>query len=175
MNSKTLTSIKTKLGKHLKNEKILDIILFGSFAKGNENPSDIDLAFITKEKIKLDDPNLHIAILSPEDFFNNPPTLINTLLREGYSLKNNKPFAKSFNFSSKTLFNYKLSSLNPSLKVKIVNALRGRKGEKGLVLENKGEWISNNVFIVSTSNENLFEKFFLNFKIKFQKRYILIH
>lgn len=175
MNSKTLALIKNKIKKYLKDKEILDVILFGSFVKGNENPSDIDVAFITKKKIKIDSPDFHVAVLTPEDFFNKPPALVNILLREGYSLKYNKSFAKSFNFSSKVLFNYKLSSLTPSLKVKIVNALRGRKGEMGLVSEHNGEWISNNVFIVNSNNENLFEKFFLNFKIKFQKRYILIH
>lgn len=175
MNSKTLALIKNKLKKHLKDREILDIILFGSFVKGNNNPSDIDIAFITKKRIELDNPDFHVATLSPENFFNKPPTLVNTLLREGYSLKNNKPLAESFNFSPNVLYNYNLSSLSPSLKVKIVNALRGRKGEKGLVLENKGEWISNNVFIININNESLFEKFFLNFKIKFQKRYILMH
>ncbi|MCK5449341.1 nucleotidyltransferase domain-containing protein [Candidatus Pacearchaeota archaeon] len=175
MNSKTLALIKNKLKKYLKEKEILDIILFGSFVKGNENPSDIDVAFITRKNIEIDNSDFHIAVLTPEDFFNKPPTLVNTLLREGYSLKHNKSFVKSFNFSPKVLFNYNLSSLTPSLKVQTVNALRGRKGENGLVLEHGGEWISNNVFIVDSNNENLFEKFFLNFKIKFQKRYILIH
>lgn len=175
MNSKTLALIKSKLKKYLKDKEILDVILFGSFVKGNENPSDIDVAFITRKKIEIDIPGFHVAVLTPEDFFGKPPALINTLLREGYSLKHNKPFAKSFDFLSCVLFNYNLSCLTPSLKVKIVNALRGRKGESGLVLENKGTWISNNVFIVNTENENLFEKFFINFKIKFQKRYVLMH
>lgn len=175
MNSKTLALIKNKLKKYLKDKEVLDIILFGSFTKGNENPSDIDVAFITEKDIETDSLNFHVAVLTPKDFFGKPPLLVNTLLREGYSIKHNKPFAKLFNFTSNVLFNYNLSSLTPSLKVKIVNALRGRKGENGLVLEHGGKWISNNVFIINPENENLFEKFFLNFKIKFEKRYILIH
>jgi len=175
MNSKILVSIKNKLKKYLKDKEILDIILFGSFAKGSQSPSDIDIVFITRKTIETNIPDIHITTLTPEDFFNNPPTLINTLLREGHSLKHNKPFAESFNFSPKTLFNYSLSSMKSSIKVKIVNALRGKKNEQGLVLEHKGEWIANNVFIIDPTNESLFEKLFLNFKIKFQKRYILMH
>lgn len=175
MNSKVLVSIKSKLKKYLKDKEIYDIILFGSFVKGKEDYSDIDLAFVARKDIEFDNEGFHVAVLKPEDFFGKPPSLVNTLLREGYSLKNNRLFAESFNFSPNVLFNYNLSSLSPSLKVKVVNALRGRKDERGLVLENKGEWVSNNVFVVGVNNESLFEKFFLNFKIKFQKRYVLMH
>jgi len=175
MNSKILSSIKNKVRKYLDNPKVLDIIIFGSFVKGKETPEDIDLAFITKEELNINLPKFHIAILSPEDFFINPPTLVNTLLREGYSIKNNKNFSESYNFKPRVLFNYELSSLNPSLKVKIVNMLRGKKQEKGLVNENNGEWIANQVFIVPTNNENVFEKLFINFKIKFKKKYLLMH
>lgn len=175
MNSKTFVLIKSKLKKYLNDKDIFDIILFGSLVKGKEDYSDVDIAFIARKDIELNDEGFHVAVLKPEDFFGKPMTLVNTLLREGYSLKNDKSFAESFNFLPKVLFNYNLSSLSPSLKVKVVSALRGRKDEKGLVLEHKGEWISNNVFVVGVDNENLFEKFFLNFKIKFQKRYVLMH
>ncbi len=173
MNSKILLSIKNKLKKHLKNKEILDIIVFGSLAKGKANPKDIDIAVISKNSTQINIPNFHVSIINPEDFL-KPVSLINTLFREGYSLKYDKPFAELHKFLSKVLFKYDLLNLNPSTKVKIVNILRGNK-EKGLVETNAGEWIAHQVFIVPVGNENIFEKFFLNQNVKYKKFFILMH
>jgi len=175
MDSKILSSAKNKLGKYLKNKNILDIILFGSSAKGKFSPNDIDAAIISEQEIKINIENFHISLLKPRDFFVNPPPIINTLLREGYSLRNNKSLSETYNFSNKCLFVYGLSGLKPSSKVKIVNVLRGKDKRKGLVDEARGEWLANQVFIVPVEKEDIFEKFFINFKIKFKKSYILIH
>ena len=175
MNSEILSSIKSELKDYISDKEILDVILFGSYTKGKQIFQDIDIAFITEKEIKIKNPKFHVAILSPKNFFIKTPTLINTLLREGYSLKHKKYFSEVYNFSPRVLFSYELVSLTPSLKVKIVNALRGRKNEKGMVKENFGEWMANQVFIIPITNENVFEKFFINFKIKYKKRYILMH
>lgn len=175
MDSKILSSAKNKLAKYLKDRDILDIVLFGSSVKGKASPEDIDIAVISKKEVSLNIQDFHVSILKPEDFFVNPPTIINTLLREGYSLKNNKPFSEIYKFLSRCLFVYNLSGLNPSLKVKIVNMLRGKRKNLGLVCENGGEWLANQVFLVPVGKENIFERVFVNFKIKFKKSYILIH
>ncbi len=174
MNSKRLLLIKNKLKKYLKDKEILDIIVFGSAVKGKAVPQDTDIAVITnKPGIKIS--GFHVSVLKPNDFFANPPSIIHTLLREGYSIKNKCSFSQIYKFSNKVLFKYELISLKPSIKVKIVNILRGKNKEKGLVRENNGEWLANQVFILPVENENIFEKLFLNFKIKFKKFYVLIH
>lgn len=171
-----ILSIKNKLKRFLENKEILDIIIFGSFIKGSLSPKDIDIAIITDLKsINKFPDNFHVSILSPKDFFINPPTIINTLLREGYSLKNDKSFAEIYKFSNKVIFNYSLTSLKPSDKVRMVNILRGKNKETGMVKNNMGEWLANQVFIVPVGNEHIFEKLFLNFKVKFKKSFILIH
>lgn len=175
MNSKIISLVKSKLKKYLKEKEILDIILFGSAVKGKLSPDDIDIAVISEKDIKINIAGFHISLLKSIDFFKNPPSLIHTLLREGYSLKNEKFFSEIYKFSNKVLFVYELLGLKASLKVRIVNILRGKSKEKGMVRENNGEWLANQVFIVPVVAENLFEKFFLNFKIKFNKFYILIH
>lgn len=174
MNSKVLQLVKSKLKKYLKDKEILDILLFGSAIKGETLPNDIDVAIITDKKLDLEIDNFHISVLSPSDFF-RPFSLIHTLLREGYSLKYNMPFSKIYKFSNKVLFKYELTSLKPSVKVKIVNVLRGKKNEKGLVEEKSGEWLANQVFFIPVDEEKIFEKLFLNFRVKFQKHYVLIH
>ncbi len=175
MNLKIMSLVRNKLKNYLKDREILDIIIFGSVVKGKALPGDVDIAIITEKEIKLDIPGFHVSLLKPEDFFINPPSVINTLLREGYSLKNKKFFSELYKFSTKVLFFYKLVGLKPSLKVKIVNILRGKNKEKGLVEENGGKWLVNQVFIVSVEKEQIFEKFFLNFNIKYNKFFILIH
>jgi len=175
MNSKILSEIKNKFKTELKDKDILDVILFGSTIKGKTSPEDIDIAIITKNKQAINKTGFHISTINPKDFFISPPSIINTLLREGYSIKNKKFLAENLKFENKTLFTYNLKSLTPSQKVKIVNILRGKNNQKGMVLENNGEWLANQVFTTPINNSNLFEKFFLNFNIKFRKNYILMH
>lgn len=177
MDSKNLLmkNIKTKLKKYLDDKGILDVIVFGSAVKGKKIPNDIDIAFITDKKVNTDFKGFHISILKLEDFFINVPSLVHTLIREGYSLKNNRFLSEIYQFSSKILFIYNLSGLNNSTKVKIVNVLRGKNKEKGMVEQNIGKWLSNQVFIIPLEYGELFEKFFINFKVKFNKYYILIH
>ncbi|MBS3159723.1 nucleotidyltransferase domain-containing protein [Candidatus Woesearchaeota archaeon] len=170
MDSKIESLIRSRLEKYLKDKDILDIILFGSTVKGKASPTDIDIAIITEKEIKI--PGFHVSILSPKDFFIKPPSLIFTLLREGYSLKNKINFSEQFKFTNKVLFNYKLINLSPSLKVKIVRFLRGKQG---FVETNKGQWLANQVFLLPINKENICEKFLLNFNVKYNKHYILIH
>ncbi len=173
MKLKNLLDVKKKLGKFLKNKDIYDIILFGSFVKGKVIPNDVDIAIISEEEnFKLS--GFHISVLHCRDFF-KPVSLINTLFREGYSLKKNKSFSEVYGFRNKCLFRYELKNLNLSEKVFVVNFLRGKKGELGLVLEKEGEWISNQVFLCPVFVESIFERFFLNKGIKFKKFYCLIN
>lgn len=175
MNSKELLKIKSELKEYLRNKEVIDIVLFGSFVKGSLLAKDIDIAIITNSKINIKNKKFHIVLINPEEFLSKPSLIINTLFREGYSLKKNKLFSENYGFRQKVLFSYNLIGLNPSRKVKIVNSLRGIKKQKGLVEENYGEWIANQVFIVPVLNEKIFEKFFINLKINYRKNYILMH
>ena len=172
MSSKILLLIKNKLKNYLKDKEILDIIVFGSAIKGKTLHRDIDIAIITNKKIAIE--GFHVSLLKPEEFFINPPRIIHTLFREGFSLKKNKFFSDIYNFSNKVLFKYELTKLSPSKKVMVVNILRG-KNERGVVEENNGEWLANQVFFAPVENEYIFERLFVNFGIKFKKFYVLIH
>jgi len=171
---KSLSEIKKELRFYLDNKQVYDVILFGSYVKGKENPSDIDVAIISMGELKEVE-GYHISFLEPLDFFKNIPSLANTLFREGYSLKFDKNFSENYGFQNKCMFVYWLSDLTASNKVTAVNFLRGINGKKGMVEEQGGEWIANQVFLSSVNKDYLFEQFFLNHKIKFKKSYILIH
>jgi len=172
MNSKELLKVKKKLGKYLKNNGVVDIVLFGSFVKGKALPKDVDVVVIG-EKIKIE--GFHVSYLSLNDFVVNPPMLVRTILKEGYSLRYNKPFSARFKYLSKSLYKYDLKGLSASEKVKIVNFLRGKKGDKGLVVERGGEWLVNQVFFAPVGEDHVFEKFFINMKVKFKKYDLLMH
>src|SRR3989344_2972416 len=131
MKSENLLKIKNKLKKYLADKEIVDIIVFGSAIKGKVEPRDIDIAVIGNKKIEIQG-DFHVSYLKTEDFFVNQPSIVTTLLREGYSLKNKKPLSESLRFQSRALYRYELSSLSNSQKVKIVNVLRGLRGSKGM-------------------------------------------
>lgn len=172
--SKNLSQIKKELKKYIEDKNVLDVILFGSFVKGKQNPSDIDIAIISEqEPIDLED--YHVSFIKPQEFFRKIPSLITTLFKEGYSLKTDQYFSEKYGFRNKTMFSYELSGISDSSKVKIVNFLRGAKKSKGIVEENGGEWLTSGVFFCQISNDYLFEQYFLNNKIKFKKYNLLIH
>ena len=125
MNSRELLKIKKKLKSILKDKEVRDVILFGSFVKGKNNPQDIDLAIISDKK-NFDLKGFHFSAISLKDFF-KPVGLINILFREGYSLKKNKSFSEVYGFKNKCLFKYELLGLSASKKVQVVNFLRGKK------------------------------------------------
>jgi len=175
MNLKLLSHLKAKLNSLLKDKEILDVILFGSAVRGNLEPRDIDLALITESKKSINLEGFHVSIINPRDFVVNPPSIINTLLREGYSIKNNKKFSEYFRFDSRVLFTYELKGLEPSKKVKLVNILHGKKEDEGLVKSSKGEWMANQVFIIPVENSSIIEKFLINQGIKYRKMNLLIH
>ncbi len=175
MNSETLLRIKNRLKKFLKDKEILDIILFGSVIKGKYLPRDIDLAFIANKEIKPEIEGFHISLIKPEEFFTDQPSITNTVLREGFSLRKNAFFVEGLKFKNRVLFTYKLNDKRLSEKVKIVNILRGKNKEKGIVEEYGGRWLVNQAFTVPITTEHIIESLLINLKIKYSKSYILIH
>jgi predicted nucleotidyltransferase len=181
-NSKLILLASKKLKSLLSSKEIIDIIIFGSAVKGKVIPRDIDIAVIchTKPSKQLQKKlaklkGFHVSILTVKDFFTRPAPFITALFAEGYSIKNKKPLAEHFGFLNRVMYCYDLSSLAPSQKVRIVNILRGKKREAGLIEKNKGEFIAKQVFVVPPEADKLFEAFFGNFKIKYKKWFLLMH
>lgn len=174
MNSNLLSRVRAEFCNELKNKEILDIILFGSAIKGKAMPNDMDIAIISDKELKISKNNFHISMIKPKDFFINRPSIIPTLLKEGYSLRNKKLLSELYGLSNKVLFKYELKDHSPSKKVKAVFVLRGKNKQKGMVEENGGEWLANQIFIVPPENQHIFEQFFQNFNIKYIKTHLLM-
>lgn len=175
MRLEELSKINIDLKSLLNNKDILDIIIFGSFAKGKANFNDIDIAILSEKSIDFKKEGYHVSKIKPLDFFINTPSIVNTLIREGYSLKNKKSFSELWKFSNGCLFTYDLKGLSNSKKVITVRLLRGIKKEKGMVENLNGKWLANNIFTCPINQEHVFQKFFEGKSIKFNKSYILIH
>ncbi len=174
MNLKELPRIKSKLKEFLEDKEVIDVIIFGSFVKGKAEPADIDVLIITEKYFKKEIGKFHLNFMNLRELFLKFPLMMNTLLREGYSLKHNKNLSEYFRFQNKIIFSYSLKNLNASKKVKVVNILRGIGKRKGLVEESRGEWLANQVFIINPEHNNIFEKLLLNFKVKFTRKSVLI-
>src|SRR3989344_1098447 len=151
MNSKIISQVEKTFKKEIENKEILDIIIFGSAIRGKAAPNDIDIAILTENNFDKKEEDFHISI------------------------KNKSKFSEIYNFKSKVMFMYDLSKFDNSLKVKIVNILRGKNKQKGFVEQNEGEWLSNGLFLANSEESYLFEKLLSNYKIPYKKNHILIH
>ena len=176
--SEIVLKSKRKLKKVLADKEVYDVLLFGSAIKGKAQPRDIDVCLITHKKIEAEVKNLsgvHISIMKPEEFFTEQSSLANTLLREGYSLKKGMFLAEELRFKNKVLFTYRLNNKKNNEKVKIVTILRGKGSNNGLVQDQGGEWIAQQVFQMPIDTEQLIDQFLRHNKINYTKNYVLIH
>ena len=121
------------------NKKIVDIVLFGSFVKGGR-PHDIDLAIICKEdadlieikkKIREIIPAADIQVLDIESVYSS---LWLTLIKEGFSVKENKYLAEIYHIKPCALFKYTLSKLNNVQKVQFERGIKKVVQQEGTVL-----------------------------------------
>src|SRR3989338_1107614 len=94
-------------------DKIIDIVLFGSYAKGKIKPEDIDICIILKNKDDFAEnlysefrdlfgEDAHYNWLSVSSLFEE--SLTSTLLEEGFSLIKDKPLHESLGYSSSYIF-----------------------------------------------------------------------
>lgn len=140
------------------NDKILDVVLFGSSVKNKFSPNDIDIAVIiknTKETEILDlmnkfsslfDSDIHLNILPIETIFINP--LFRTLLNEGVSLLDNKSLHEKLGYESGAIFSFNLTKLEKSKKVLFYYALYGKKKHEGLLKKLNGRLIGRSVVFI---------------------------
>ena len=183
---KELSSLTKTLAGWIKDNKVLDIIIFGSFARGKAKANDIDLCILiedSKEKDSLDisqslsdflkkqEKKFHISIMTISEFFSSTP-LSKTLIFEGISVKNKKPF--SFGFSQNSLFIYSLKKLSPSERVRFHYTLKGRYGSEGVLKKVEGNFIGKGAIIVPSEKEEELKETFENWKIDYSVKKILL-
>ncbi|MGC9079469.1 MAG: nucleotidyltransferase domain-containing protein [Nanopusillaceae archaeon] len=148
------------------NDKVFDIIIFGSITRGKENPNDIDILIIFK---KLDinlintlssnkDYNFHIQYMTIYDLY-SLSSLLPEILAEGISVKYGKPLREILNFKA-----YKLYEIKDVILLKDSNASKTsfyyflfgikHRNKIGLIKELNGEVIRRNPYIIKIPIEN---------------------
>ena len=185
---KLLSIHKKRIKQWMMDQKVLDIIFFGSTMRGKFDSNDIDLCIIindTDEKKSLDlihslgsltdlfDIEFHINILTTGSFFSGD-TLAKTLLNEGYSLKNEKNLSFVFGYENKSMFLYSLKDFSNSKRVKFHYLLKGRNGSKGILKEIGGKFIGTGTLLVSSQKEDVLKEIFDQWSVEYEIERILL-
>src|SRR3989338_1921090 len=170
----------------LKNDQILDIILFGSITKGKEKPKDVDLLVLYKDKVnhdydyelrkKLEDKGFKAHVIGSSYFDIFQPSFLarEGILSEGFSFKTNDFLFSSFGFSSFVLFRYSLKDMNDSNRTRFYYSLYGRGKEKGILDIFKCYKFSDNTIISPIDNSENLKEFFEKKNITFDQISLLL-
>lgn len=173
----------------IKQNKIIDIVLFGSSARGKTQPQDIDFCIIIKdddEKKSMDltaplnqlskglGLKIHTTILTAGAFISGN-TLAKTLLNEGFSIKHGKGLAEVLGFFNKSLFVYSLKEFSSSQRVRFHYMLKGRYGLKGVLREANGQFLGTGTIIVPTKKEDILKEIFDQWKVEYTLQRILLN
>lgn len=171
-----------------KEHEVFDIVLYGSAAKGKEEPRDIDVMLIFSEgslgkrldlaqklKVILEKEviNLDVKGMLLSEFFDKNLLARQNLLIEGYSLINETYLAEQLGFRGYALFTYGLKNLNQSEKTRFTYALIGRNSE-GISSKLNSMPVGKGVIIIPVENSLIFEDFLKSWKIKYDKKMVII-
>ena len=152
----------------LKNKSIIDLVIFGSTAKGKVRPADLDIAVFAGDDVDkislrsqislLFQKLVHVQFVSLKDY---DSFFLVTLIREGYSVKYNSYLSDVYKLKPVVLFKYSLVQLSASEKVLFSRGLGKFKGI---------EKIANRVVLVPMSMSGEFESFLRYWKIDLDSR-----
>lgn len=183
-----LKNLKELLESESKNEKLFDIVIYGSILKGKDKANDVDIIAIFKEgtlRERLDciqgikarlgkatTQKIDIKQMLLTDFFSKEFMARTGIIIEGYSVFNKKDFSKTLGFKSYTLFWYVLKDLTHTEKVKFNYIMAGRYSE-GIAKELGAERISKGVIKLPISNSLQFESILKKNNIRYSKKNIM--
>lgn len=181
------TRLKNELnGIAKKNAEITDIIIFGSYTKGKNNPNDIDILVLFKDKINKETEYKVRKIL--EKYIKNISIISKTektlldegfdaregILFEGKSLLTTKNIAENYGFKSFGGFKYDFKSQNNLQRTKFYYALNGRGTNQGASKTLECIKLSDSLIIVPVYNIDKFREFMDSWKIKYKYIPLLI-
>lgn len=185
LKNKKFQSIIAKFYKENRQE-ILDIVLFGSAAKGKDSPKDIDLLLLLKNK---EDIELAYALKKSlaelmMDFSITTKTYSSLMmpgflareafLSEGFSLISGKKIAGCLGYKNFILFKYSLKGFSNSQRMRFQYSLHGRDKRKGMLKELSLIKFSDQILLSPTENSELAKEYLLSWRIIFEEIPILI-
>jgi len=156
--------------KKLLNENIIDIIVFGSFVKGGA-AKDIDIGLVLKNKTNnvLDirkkielmfKKKTDIQIITIDSLYSS---IWLTLIKEGFSVKNNKFLSELYKVKPSVLYKFSLMKLNNVQKVQFERGLKK-------VLKNDGAILTRSVVLIPLTMKNEMVDFLKNWNIYYESR-----
>lgn len=166
-------------------EEILDIVLFGSLARGKEKPKDLDLLIIYKTKINSD---LNYKIkkefeilglevdLTPKsynDLFKSTFVARESYLSEGYSLMQKSFIADGLGFKPMVLFRYNIQNFNKSQRMRFYYSLYGRSTQ-GMLKKLKLHKFSERIILAPVEESENVKEYLNSWNIKYLELPILI-
>lgn len=172
----TLLKSSKKLYQNYQN-KVIDLLLFGSFAKNKTGPRDIDIAVILKntkeseflslneELAKFFDKKVHLNLVLIDTMLSNQ--LFKTLMTEGVSLLDNKPLSQKLGYESGAIFSLNLTGLEKSKKVLFSYALHGKKNQDGILKKVSGKEIGRAVLLIPVNFAEEFRQFLEEWNVDF--------
>ena len=171
-----------KIKEWIKRNKAIDVVLFGSYARGKEKPKDIDLCILIKDKDEgkiLDlmhslgnltdklESKFHITALTSSQFLSGK-NVSRALLKEGISIIHNQEFSLNYGLINKSIFEYSLRHFSSSKRVKFHYLLKGRYGSEGILKVVKGKFIGTGTITVPADKEDLLKEIFDKWDVKYK-------
>lgn len=150
----------------IKKNRIWDVVVYGSYARGKIGARDIDVALILEKKvsvkIKMDLSQKLRNMLKQEglvfdvkaidwnDFLDEGFLGRESILAEGYSILKQDYLAERFGFNAQAIVEYSLRDLTLSGQKMLYYALQGRKKGEGILSKLNGRIVSKGVLQVPT-------------------------
>ena len=156
---------------------VIDIVLFGSLVRGKENPNDIDILILFKDKVDKDaeyefrkNAGKDVSVISKTEAGLIEPSFDarEGFLFEGYSLVNDECIASRYGFSSFGLVIYDTNGMTNTQKTKFYYALNGRGESNGIIGSLSGIKISDNVIAVPLDKIEYAKEFFDFWKLDYK-------
>ena len=156
-----------KLRKLLNKYKTIeDIVIFGSIVKGSSEPKDLDIALLLKADIdtaKIKEEIRHINKNADIEIINsiyNPLWIV--LMREGFSVRQNKFLFEIYKLQPVVLYKYSLKKLNPVQKVQFT------RGIKAVLKNIRGIFLSRSIVLVPLNKKIEFDEFLSTWNLTYE-------
>lgn len=161
-------------------DRIIDILLIGSAAKGKISPSDVDVAAICygqKEAVAemLEEAlgnDVHLTAYNVAELFHRQEPIWLSMLHEGVSLVTGKKLSSSLFLEPSVMFTYDTSSLKSI--VRFFYALKGRDGGKGVLSSTGSTFLAKGVILSPISSDVEMQDFFKRWNVPFTRRRIFM-
>lgn len=163
----------------VKYPKMADIILFGSSARGKENPRDWDILVLFEKEIdktaeysvrkELEEDYTNISIISKTEksILEESFDAREGILFEGKSLVSGKRFAQRYGFLSFGAFKYNFEGWSKLKKTKFYYALNGRGKENGIARQLDCVKLSDSLILAPLEKIEKFKEFLDGWKINY--------